>query len=166
MPLVILLLLMAALAMAWPSKSLNLVEALTFSPWAAGLSFLCYIQAGAFLCYYVSPREGRLYRGPASLAPMVVMALICLNYSAGILILCASEFLENGGRIPAGPGGFSVIPSEFVSVLVGLAAFFIPTAPLLGLVLLIVHTWRMLPRGRGAAAGYMDPSGGAGEDEN
>ena len=106
------------------------VMLLVFSRPAVGLALLSYTVAGLFMSYYLARAEYWLYRGLASLAPMIVMAMICFHYSAGVAILGVGTMLQG----------------TLYLVLAGTIVFFLPALPLMGLVLLMIHVGRNLPR--------------------
>lgn len=110
-----------------------------FNRWGFGLSMLCYFAAGLALSYCLARAERLLYRGAIGLLAMVVMAIILLNYSAAIAVAVAWGIIENP---VTGYGTGAALAG-----LVQLVAFYIPTSPLAGLVLLIVHTFRVDPPG-------------------
>jgi len=107
---------------------------LTFS--RCGVTFaMCSwaVMTGWFAVIIARPKS--LYRGPVSLVPIVVLALICLTFSLGVGWMGAGVILR-GGRL-ANLGLWAILA----------VLFYIPTAPLPGFVLLIMHVWRMLPSG-------------------
>ena len=120
---------------------------LTFSGSGAGISALCYFAAGVAMSYCLARPEHCLYRRPVSLVPLIVMALICLNYSAAVAVMSVEGLVHMTWTGHGWPGA--------AVALAGLVMFYIPAAPLVGLVLLMIHVGRILPRRRERQGDYL-----------
>jgi len=102
-----------------------------FSKCGIFTSILGYGIAGIFLYVMLRQSMSLLYKGSLSFMPMIVMAMICLIYCASMACVFGSRAIHH--RLMLHP----------VNILAGPVALYIPAAPLVGLVLLIVHVARV-----------------------
>jgi len=133
----IMLVLLSALVPIVGMPNQDPLSLLAFSPQGTAFALTAWIGMGAWMSGIIR-KPKRLYRGAFSLVPIVVLGLICLTYSAGVAWVLGSEIYS-----AQGPGRTLRVLTDFGAMFL----FYIPTAPLVGLVLLIIHVWRMLPSG-------------------
>jgi len=129
---------------------------LTLSPYGDLFALCSWVAMTGWFCMIIA-RPRSLYRGPLSLVPMVILSLICLTFSLGVGWVVARGILQN----------FSLITGQasWEQLVVGLIlgfVFYVPTAPLVGFVLLIIHVARMLPSSGGVT---MEASGNESQSE-
>jgi hypothetical protein len=130
----------------------GLLMLLAFTPAGAIFALGSWVMTAVWLIRIIG-RPKALYRSAISLLPIIVMALMCLTYSAAIAWAV-------GRSVPLS-SGFSSGPlvELILSALASLLIFLVPTAPLAGLVLLIIHVVRMLPPGGRATIADFDNEG-------
>jgi len=131
------LLLVSALVLIDTMPHKDPLSLLTFSPQGTAFALTAWIGMGAWLSGTICKPEA-LYRNELSLVPIVVMAIICLTYSAGVALVLGSEIYSAQGA-----GRTVRALTDFGAMFL----FYIPAAPLVGFVLLMIHVWRMLPSG-------------------
>lgn len=133
--------------------TMNPLILLTFTPYGVLFALCSWAAMTVWFSMIIASRRS-LYRGPQSLVPMVILALICLTFSLAIGWTLAMGILLNSSLITALASW-----EELVAGLMLVFVFYIPTAPLVGFVLLIIHVARMLPSGKPIANGGLESEG-------
>lgn len=126
---------------------------LTLSPYGALFAMCSWVAMTGWFCMIIA-RPRSLYRGPQSLVPMVILSLICLTFSLAVGWAVTMGILQNSSLLTT--------QASWEECLVGLILvflFYIPTAPLVAFVLLMIHVARMLPSGKPTANGGLESEG-------
>jgi len=103
----------------------------TLHPYGGGFLLCAWIAMSSWFSSIADHPES-MYRRELSLMPVVILALICLTFSASVIWLVAMKvplvpLVQGGGTLPT--RGWAILAS----------LFYIPTAPLVSFVLLIIH---------------------------
>jgi len=113
----------------------NLLTLLTFSP-AGAVFAMCSWAAMTIWFRHIVRRELAIYREPTALVPIVIMSLICLTYTVMLTVWGALSMLR--------AASFTSWWQLFLEACLKAAVLiYIPAAPLVGFVLLIVHVVRV-----------------------
>jgi len=131
----------------------DILTSLIFSHVGIAFSFCSWVVMTGWLAMTIARPES-LYRSPVSLVPIVILALICLIFLLGFGWAQARMILQNSSLITAQASW-----GQLVAGLILVFLFYIPTAPLVGFVLLIIHVARMLPSGKPTANGGLESEG-------
>ena len=114
----------------------NALTLMAFSVWGAVTSAVLWVSVGTWFFGVIHTPEWLYGRGLA-FVPITLMAHICLIYAAATAWVKAYE-VTNGWRSWLTGGGWSTV--EWAKAIF---AFYVPAAPLIGFVLLIVHVIRV-----------------------
>ena len=118
----------------WTSE--NPLTLMAFSTWGAAVSTVLWALIGAWF-FVVIHTPQRLYGRGSAFVPISLMAQICLIYAAAVFWMKGWEFTRGWRSWPAA-GDWSLV--EWTTAIF---AFYVPIAPLIGFVLLIVHVIRV-----------------------
>jgi len=110
------------------------VKLVAFSPAAAFTLPALWIAMTAWL-RHTFRRDLAIYREPAALVPAVVLAMVCLTYIAAIWWCMGRELVELLS--------ISGMPDVFMALVLVAMDSFVPGAPLIGFIMLIVHVARV-----------------------
>jgi len=132
--------------------TMNPLILLTFTPYGTMFALFSWVAMTTWFSMIIARPES-LYSGPQSLVPMVILSLICLTFSLGVGWATVSTILQSSGLASQASW------EQLVGALVLAFLFYVPTAPLAGFVLLIVHVARMLPSGKPTANGGLESEG-------
>lgn len=109
----------------------NLFILMTFSPYGAAFA-LCSWVAMTLWFRSIIRHELAIYRNPIALVPVVILALICLNYAA-----VTAVFVPALLGVSSFVGGNSIWGLVLMALV--LLLFYIPATSFLSFVLLVIH---------------------------
>ena len=119
-----------------PPDDANLLELMTFAPFGAAFALCSWVAMTLWFRSIVN-RELAMYRESIALVPVVILALVCLTYLAGFAWVFARQVISVG--LPMTNAPFI----NLIALAMALLLLYVPAAPLVGFVLLIVHVVRV-----------------------
>ncbi len=115
-----------------PPDDANLLELMTFTPCGAVFALCSWVAMTLWFRSIVN-RDLSIYREPTSLVPVAVLALVCLTYLTGFAWVFARQVIRAGLPMANAPS------IDLIALAMALLLLYVPAAPFVGFVLLIVH---------------------------